>query len=621
MKFVTIIVALLLLASGVGFAAEPGLARLSMVKGEVQVYTEDAGEWVPAAVNMPLHEGDRIWSPEGGRVEVQIRGGVYIRLDAATALDIVTLGEESFQFFQAEGRSYINNRKGGIDHIQVDTPLSSVGCYDNSLVMVDVTEEEVTSVSVLKGYALAETREGKARVAAGSSIRVGRELEADLFPLSPPDTWERWNRAEDRKLAEVAESLRYLPDELDDYARDLDDSGRWVYAQEYGYVWTPRTEVSAGWAPYRHGRWVWTRGDYVWVSYEPWGWAPYHYGRWAYVARFGWCWVPPARGAVWWAPGYVGWVHTPTYVAWVPLAPGEVYYGYGHFGPASINITNITINRTVVKDFRHTRVRNAVTVINRDTFVRGRKERVVVRGNPFEHADVAVGPPRFRPGREAMRPVDRVIPRSFAPPEKVRRVRVEDIRRERRVVPDERGSVFRPTGPSGEIRVRKRDEPRRVIEQAPAPKERVERGKRDERQERQRPERRRAPAREHEGRSGVQGPAPAAAPQPARPAVEPRREQPRTEQPGTEQPKREQPRTEQPRQRSDGGERRGGGDEPRPPRSERGGKGERPDAPAVRERGQRRGESEGGAPAERRQSGRERRDEDSGKGKSGKERE
>ena len=54
--------------------------------------------------------------------------------------------------------------------------------------------------------------------------------------------------------------------------------------------------------------------------------------------------MPPAVGAVYWGPGYVGWVVTPSYVAWVPLAPGEIYYGYGYYGPGSVNITTVNIN-------------------------------------------------------------------------------------------------------------------------------------------------------------------------------------------------------------------------------------------------------------------------------------
>src|SRR6185369_13106669 len=131
------------------------------------------------------------------------------------------------------------------------------------------------------------------------------------------------------------------------------------------------------------------------------------------------------------------WVHTPTYMAWVPLAPGDIYYGHGAFGPGSVNITNITINRTVVRDFRNVNVRNAVTVINRTTFISGRREPLRIRGNPFREANVEAGPPVIRPTRAAAVPVIRTIPSARRPPERVRRVNVDEIRRERTLVREE----------------------------------------------------------------------------------------------------------------------------------------------------------------------------------------
>ena len=284
---------------------------------------------------MPLREGDRLWVPEGARSEVQLQGGVYIRLGAASGLDILALQEEFYQFYLNGCHAYINNRKGGIDHIQVDTPQSSVGCYDNSLVMIDVTESGATDVDVLKGYASAETRTGKTRIEAGHELHVREDQMGELSPLAPPDQWENWNRERDKKLLAGNRSLRYIPEELDDYASELDDNGKWVYVTDYGYCWTPLT-VSAGWAPYQDGRWVWSNRDYVWIASEPWGWVPHHYGRWAFVANFGWCWVPPRTGGSYWSPGYVDWVHTPTSVAWVPLAPGEIFHGRGNYGPSSV---------------------------------------------------------------------------------------------------------------------------------------------------------------------------------------------------------------------------------------------------------------------------------------------
>lgn len=449
-------------------AAGLGTARLSLVAGDVQMLTEDTEEWVPSAVNTPVGEGDRLWAPGGGRAEVQVRGGVHVRIDGRSALDIIELGKESLQFHLAEGRAYINNRKGGVDQIQVDTAYASTGIYDSSIVMVDATGEGDAVVAVIKGYALVETRRGKTRVPAGNELRLTANEEAEIAPIGAPDQWEAWNRGRDRVLAQTAESHRYVPDELDDYAADLDANGRWYYAGEYGYVWSPRVSVTVDWAPYRLGRWVWVRGSYVWISYEPWGWAPYHYGRWVFVSRIGWCWVPPPRGAVHWGPGYVGWVYTSDTVAWVPLAPGEIYYGIGFYGPYSVDVTNVAVNPVVVRQYRHVHVRNAVTIIDRNTFVKGKRGRPVTRENPFTSRRAEVGPPSIRPGRETRRPIDRRIAPERQPPERIRKLKLEDMRRERRVVPGEAGSVFNPDRPAEEMRVKRRETPRRQ-EVKPAP--------------------------------------------------------------------------------------------------------------------------------------------------------
>jgi len=468
MKILRLLIVLLSLLPGVSYAADLGQAWISLIKGDVQIYTGDTQEWVAASINMPLQEGDRIWVPEGARTEIQLQGGVYIRLGSATSFDLLQFQEEAFQFYLNGGHAYANNRKGGIDQIQIDTPLSSVRCYDNSLVMVDVMQNGSTDVSVLKGYAATESRDGTTRVEAGNTLHIGANMAAELSPLAPPDQWENWNRDRDRKLAQSNRSLRYIPEELDDYGHDLDDYGRWVYVTDYGYCWTP-LNVSVSWAPYQIGRWIWRGGDYVWISYEPWGWGPYHYGRWSFVVNVGWCWVPPAVGAVYWGPGYVGWIHAPTYVGWVPLAPGEIYYGRGYYGPWSANLATTAINRTVVQNYRNIPMRNGVTVVNRTTFLTGRKEPVRVKGNPFRAANVEAGPPTIKPTRATSMPVIRNIPPAKRPPERIRRISVNEIKQERSLVREEKGSAFKGGRPGAEMPVKKRNEPQSMIrEQHPA---------------------------------------------------------------------------------------------------------------------------------------------------------
>ncbi len=459
---IIIFIFIVLLYSRSSFAAELGIIRMSLVEGDVQIYAQDTREWVPASINMPLIEGDRIWVPERARAEIHIKGGTYLRLDANSSLSIIHVEEDSAQFYITRGYLYVNDRRGGLNHIQIDTPFSSVSIYDDAVIMVDVSEKGHTNVSVLKSYAYVESRSGKTRVPAGKTLRVGDDLYADLSPIGSPDEWEKWNRQRDNRFIAYGESSRYLPDELLEYSYDFDHNGRWVYARPYGYVWTPSIRITAGWSPYRIGKWTWYSGNYVWISYEPWGWVPYHYGRWAFITGIGWGWVPPSFGFVYWAPGYVAWVYTPSYVAWVPLAPGEIYYGRGYYGPHSVNIININIEKTVIKhEYKNIRVKNSVTVVDRDAFTSGKKKDVRLRENPFLKERVSVGPPEIKPSRETYAPVYRNIPASKRPPEKVRQLDIEEIKDERKRSREVDSSVFRPETSTERMPVKEEVEPKK----------------------------------------------------------------------------------------------------------------------------------------------------------------
>lgn len=451
---------ILSLVPAYAYSASLGDMRVSYLAGDVQVKTADTSEWVPASINMPMMSGDVIWVPEGGRAGIQLRDGTFVRLNENSSLEILTIGSDSFQFYLSLGQAYVNFRGRRDTLLQMDTPVSSTRAYNRARFRVDVSDNGFTDVSVFNGAVFTEGSNGKTKVTAGKILSIGADMYAELAPLGPADEWERWNREMDGKV-ERKYSTRYLPGELDPYAYEFDEYGKWVSTSDYGYVWTP-TVVSVGWAPYRFGRWTWIGGDYIWVSYDPWGWAPYHYGRWAFVASFGWCWVPPVRGAVYWGPGFVAWVSTPTYVSWVPLAPGEIYYGYGYYGRHSVNITNININTiNVTNVYRNANVANAFTIVHRDTFVTGRHVDVSVRGNPFVTQRVSVGRPDIAPTRTSYMPVVKSIPLAKEPPQAVRQIQVKELRESRPVVKNPARSVLKPGAPLKPMTVTTLREPRR----------------------------------------------------------------------------------------------------------------------------------------------------------------
>jgi hypothetical protein len=485
------------------FSSELGYMRISHMEGEVQLRTPEAKEWGLASVNEPIAEGDQIWTTGESRVELQLNNRTFIRLDQNSSLQILSMDKDVSQFYLSQGRAYIfyDGARGSV--LQVDSPDASTRTFDRSVFTLDVTDQ-YTDVAVSKGYVKTENNLGESRVNAGRILSLGPDTYGEIAPLGPADEWTEWNSEMDQRLMAGRDGgARYLPDELKGYSFDLDHNGRWVQVPDYGTVWTPTQFVGSGWAPYRSGRWIWRGGDYVWVAHEPWGWAPYHYGRWAYVARLGWCWVPPVAGDVFWSPGYVGWVRTPDYVAWVPLAPGERYYGRGYFGRNSVNITRGDVNQiNVTNVYKNVYIDNGATIVNRNTFntsspTMANVDRRVIQHNIFAHKNISAGAPDIKPTRSSYFVSDRPVSSAKLPPQRFRDMRSKELKHSRTVTRDPEISVLNPGARIHDLPVNAVTRPRAPGREKPAMKGRWggngELGPTEERPQ-PRPERREKPA-------------------------------------------------------------------------------------------------------------------------------
>jgi hypothetical protein len=396
-------------------AAARGPARVRFAEGDVLFRAPDADEWLSATVNTPLDEGDVFWCPEGSRAEIQLPDGSLVRLDGGSQL-FVLANEDGFTHLHlASGHLYLRTvQAAGENSLQIDADDTTVLPSARTRLRIDMQPNSLEDVAILKGSAYVEGNGNRTRVRAGEHIML-EDGHSEILPLNPADSWEFWNEERDRDLSRSARMDSSLPEELRGYASELDTNGTWVNVPEYGRVWRPTVIISDDWAPYRNGRWIWKGNDYVWLPYESWGWVPYHYGRWAVVGGFGWCWVPPSRGDVYWGPGYVGWYRTGSHVGWTPLAPGEVFYGHGDYGRHSVNITNVTINTNTVVYRNRTRT-GGLTVLQHNDFLRGRTAINQPFINPSASISVSVGSPRIQPLRETRMPAVKQTPPRVAPP-------------------------------------------------------------------------------------------------------------------------------------------------------------------------------------------------------------
>jgi hypothetical protein len=143
-------------------------------------------------------------------------------------------------------------------------------------------------------------------------------------------------------------------------------------------VWRPTT-VAADWTPFSAGRWTVYYGAPCWVPDEPFGYVTHHYGNWILVGD-AWYWTPPvARVAVaagpvgvgigfGWYPGRVGWLHSESSVAWVPLAPDEVYYSHRYWGRRSMVVADVNVARININVSNYRFVNRAVVINQTNIF-------------------------------------------------------------------------------------------------------------------------------------------------------------------------------------------------------------------------------------------------------------
>src|ERR1700693_5816881 len=76
-------------------ADPPGrAARLSFLTGTVSFQPGSVEDWVPATLNRPLTTGDRLWTDNGARAELNV-GSLAIRLNARTNFSFINLDDRT----------------------------------------------------------------------------------------------------------------------------------------------------------------------------------------------------------------------------------------------------------------------------------------------------------------------------------------------------------------------------------------------------------------------------------------------------------------------------------------------------------------------------------------------
>lgn len=328
-------------------------AQMSYAEGSVSLEPAGTSTWTGATLNRPLTLGDKLWTDQSSRAELDI-GDAVIRLGSTTGFSFLNLDEQTAQMQVTAGTVIVHVRSlASGEQDEIDTPNLALTLEQPGTYRVEVSDSgDTTIVKVDDGEALATGSGQSYPVAAQQSVTFTgtSALAADYASLGAPDSLDDWSMQRDQQQQQQSSvAQQYVPPETVG-ADDLGSYGNWESTPDWGYAWFP--SVSAGWAPYSLGSWVWVSPwGWTWVDAEPWGFAPFHYGRWGYWHRR-WCWIPgPRRTRPVYAPALVGWVGgrqggaagmIGPRVGWFPLGPHDVYVPGYHSSAAYVRNINVT---------------------------------------------------------------------------------------------------------------------------------------------------------------------------------------------------------------------------------------------------------------------------------------
>lgn len=279
------------------------IVRISYIDGDVQMDRRDGRGYDRAIMNMPVTQGNRLWTRgDTGLAEVEFEDGSTVRL-----------APESVMEFQELALRGSGQRTTSVD-VQQGTVYFNIGSHAGNF-RVTVAGQELTvphdsqfRLDADKGQIKVAVDKGDVEIRSGSQNVKVKKNETFTMDLSDPsryylakglveDRYDSWNQERSQyrdNYASTSYSSNYAS--YSPYytygVSDLNYYGSYFYAPGWGYVWQP-FGMRAGWDPFMDGAWAWYPGyGYMWVSSYPWGWMPYRYGAWNFVPGYGWCWIP-----------------------------------------------------------------------------------------------------------------------------------------------------------------------------------------------------------------------------------------------------------------------------------------------------------------------------------------
>ena len=164
-----------------------GVARISLLNGEVSVRRGDSGDVIAAALNAPLLAQDRLLTSSSSRAEVQFDNANMARLGSNTELRMSDLERGKYIAELATGTITYRVLRDSNANAEIDTPSVAVRPAGRGVYRITVREDGTSEITVRSGRAdIYSPRGSQPLQAPASSQALQQQLQAGVVP--PPQS-------------------------------------------------------------------------------------------------------------------------------------------------------------------------------------------------------------------------------------------------------------------------------------------------------------------------------------------------------------------------------------------------------------------------------------------------
>lgn len=269
----------LLLCLGAGLTAEAQTrdkylisakaGGINFVAGNVTVSRSGTGGQLSLTEQDNLEDGDQVTTGVGGRVEVLLNPGSYLRVGENSEFEMTDTSLDHLRIKLLRGSAIIE--VVGTDDttlsLKVETPQTSAAILRRGIYRFNVFQSYETEVLVQKGRALVGPM--AVEVKSGKMVTVTRGIMSPVVKIQkrPDDSLALWSRQRAEYLAQVNRQIqpRILRASIFDYSAEYNTepiyyrnrhSGSWVYdSQRNCYVFVPGQGGSSSPYGYNYPNW------------------------------------------------------------------------------------------------------------------------------------------------------------------------------------------------------------------------------------------------------------------------------------------------------------------------------------------------------------------------------